>query len=80
MNNIILRKLEKLGLQYKVVTINRPNGKTGSCDGIMVYHDYFGLYPSAETMRKHNAVENIARAAGLRSEQRGHYTATLIYC
>lgn len=74
MNKYILRKLHAAGLDAKPVKL------TGNKNGIMVYHDYFGLYPNAETMRKHNAVENIARAAGLRSEQRGHYSATLIYC
>lgn len=80
MNNIILRKLEKLGLKYKVVTIVRPHGKTGSCIGIMVYHDYYALYPSKWALDMHNKVTHIANAAGLYSSERGHYSATLIYC
>lgn len=48
--------------------------------GVMVYHDYFGPYPDRDAIQKHNTACKIATKNGMRYEQRGHYTATLIYC
>ena len=75
----IIEQLNKIGAAYHGVTITNCNKGAEDRPGIMVYHDYSGLYPDRAAMEKHNAVMNIARRAGLKAEQRGHYTATLIY-
>ena len=75
----IVKQLEKIGVKYHGVTITNYNGSGTDTTGVMVFHDYNGLYPDKNALEKHNAVMNIARRAGLHAEQRGYYNATLIY-
>lgn len=71
--NTIIKKLTAAGLEYKEVQIYNPEKK-----GIMVYHDYSGIYPTEEAFRAHEKATAIARKYKAYSEPRGHYTATLI--
>ena len=75
----IQKQLDKIGVKYHGVTISNYDGSGTDKQGIMVFHDYNGLYPDKNALENHNAVMNIARRAGLKAEQRGHYSATLIY-
>ena len=73
----IIKALQRAELkQYKVVGFSDDPHKIG----VMVYHDYYGPYPDREAIQKHNTACRIAIKNGLRFEQRGYYTATLIYC
>lgn len=47
--------------------------------GIMVLHDYFGLYPTKDALNRCQAAQLIASRYKCKSEPRGHKTATLIY-
>ncbi len=47
--------------------------------GLMVHHDYSGPYPTAEALHLAQAARRVADRFGLRSEARGHKSATLIY-
>jgi len=73
----VIKALSAAGLtEYKAVNI--WNGD--SCKpGLMVKHDYDGLYPNAETHEKIRAVRKIAKRFGLSAETRGYYTGTLIF-
>ena len=72
----VIIALAKAGLtEYKPVTI--VNGDERK-PGIMVMHDYDGLYPGKEVFEKHHAACKIAKRFGLSAENRGHYVATLI--
>lgn len=73
----ITAALCKAGLtEYKPVTI--VNGDERK-PGIMVMHDYDGLYPGKEQFEKHYAACKIAKRFGLSAEKRGHCSATLIW-
>lgn len=67
--------LRKAGL-----TDTRTEKLTTGHYGVFVNHDYTGLYPDADALKKHATATRIADALGLRSEKRGHCSATLIYC
>lgn len=72
----IVKALEKAGLleENKICTLS--DGTTG----IMVSHDYNGMYPTLETHKKHIIVVKIAARYHCRKcEPRGFYKATLIY-
>lgn len=73
------RKLEAKGLDARLVTLHNIDGTGKTSPGIMVYHDYDGPYPTRETFDQHNTATAAADRNGFRSEQRGHYTATLIW-
>lgn len=62
-------------------TARRVMVSTGdeSTPGIMVSHDYEGLYPTFETWTTFYRIQKLARAAGFQSEERGYFTATLIW-
>lgn len=75
----IQNQLDKIGVKYNGVTITNYSGSGEDTAGIMVFHEYNGLYPDKNALEKHNAVMNIAGRAGLHAEQRGYYNATLIY-
>lgn len=75
----IEKQLDKIGVKYHGVTITNYSGSGEDKAGIMVLHEYNGLYPDKNALEKHNAVMNIAGRAGLHAEQRGYYNATLIY-
>lgn len=69
----VINALKRAGLDYKLYTL------TDGTAGVMVLHDYYGIYPQRETFAAHDTATAIATRRGLRSEQRGHYTGTLIY-
>ena len=71
--NSITTALKRAGIAFKICEL------TSGTYGVMAMHDYSGPYPSKEALTAHNTAEKIARRRGLRSEERGHYTATLIY-
>lgn len=73
MSSRILKALARAGLDA------RPVDLTGNRRGVMVQHDYYGLYPDAEAIRKAQQARRVAARLGYESETRGHYTATLIY-
>lgn len=73
--NTLCNRLVKNGLDAEIVILTRNNFPYHA---IRVKHDYNGLYPDGETMRKHHAACEIARRAGYKAEQRGSYTATYI--
>lgn len=73
----LVNALSRAGLnEYKIVGFSDDPQKVG----VMVYHDYYGPYPDREAIKKHNDAAKIAIKNKLRFEQRGYYTATLIYC
>lgn len=67
-----IKQLKKLGLTARPVTM------TEGREGIIVEHGYTGPYPDLTAMLAHNAATGWALKQGLYSEQRGHYTGTLI--
>lgn len=70
----LVSALTKVGLsEYKAVKL------TSGGMGLMVKHDYIGLYPTVEAYEKHYAACKVAKRFGLSAEKRGHVTATLIY-
>jgi len=69
---IAMKQLKKLGLNARPITL------TEGREGIMVEHDYTGLYPDLPAMLAHDAATAWAIKRGLYSEERGYYTATLI--
>lgn len=73
----IISELSKNGLD-KFKAVNIYDGEK-SRQGLLVEHDYCGLYPSDETFEKHHTVLKIAMKYGLKAERRGHYVSTLIY-
>lgn len=73
------RRLEAKGLDARLITLHNVDGSGKTAPGIMVYHDYNGPYPTRETFDAHNAAVAAATRNGFRSEQRGHYSATLIW-
>ena len=71
----VIIALAKAGLtEYKPVTIVHGDERK---PGLMVKHDYFGLYPGKEQFEKHYATCKIAKRFGLSAEKRGHCSATL---
>ena len=73
----VIIALAKAGLtEYKPVTICNGDERK---PGLMVKHDYFGLYPGKEQFEKHNAAVKIAKRFGLNAEKRGYCSATLIW-
>ena len=73
----VIAALEKAGLtDHKPVNVWQGEN---SKPGIMVMHDYSGLYPGKDTFEKYHAACKIAKRFGLSAENRGHYVATLIY-
>lgn len=57
----------------------QPVKLTGDRRGLLVRHDYIGPYPTADALRLADAARRVADRFGLRSEERGHKSATLIY-
>lgn len=45
---------------------------------IMIDHDYSGLYPDSSALAIHDAVSKIGAKYGYHTEQRGHWSGTLI--
>lgn len=64
---------------YTAESVNLWSDDGNARPGIMVKHDYFGLYPTQNALETHVAVVNIARRAGFNAEKRGYCTGTLIY-
>ncbi len=54
-------------------------GTENNRPGIMVSHNYEGTWPTPETWRAFYRIQKLARAAGFQSEERGYFTATLIW-
>ena len=79
----LFKALDAAGLDPRYVELGNHNGRDGSfvpvVKGIMIDHDYMGLYPDAESREIMNAARDMAKRAGFRSEVRGFYQATLIY-
>lgn len=75
----LYNKLMKQGYDVKRITVYNVNGSGKDVDGIMARHDYSGLYPTRDALETHTAISNIARRGGFTANNRGHYTATLIY-
>lgn len=73
----LYNKLLKSG--YEAEKINLWSNDGNARPGIMVKHDYCGLYPTKNALETHAAVVNIARRAGFNAEKRGYCTGTLIY-
>ena len=73
----LIRALATVGLT-KFKAVNVWDGDVCK-PGIMIEHDYTGLYPGVDQLEMHAAACKVARRLGLRAENRGHYTATLIY-
>lgn len=75
-----LRKsLLKKGFDARPITLHNINGTGETAPAIMVYHDYEGPYPTRATFDAHNAAAAAASRNGFKYEQRGHYSATLIW-
>ena len=80
MQSAIEKALTRAGFEYKPVRLYKTNSSSPeTVPAIMVYHDYTGEYPSAETWKRIYEVKRIAARHHLRRETRGYYTATLIY-
>lgn len=78
MNIVALyNKLIKSGYEAEKINLWSNDGKARP--GIMVKHDYCGLYPTKDALDIHAAVASIARRAGFQADKRGYCTATLIY-
>lgn len=75
----LYNKLAKQGYNVERITIYNVNGSGKDAAGIIARHDYNGLYPTRDALETHAAISNIARRAGFTANNRGHYTATLIY-
>lgn len=75
----LYNKLMKQGYDVKRITVYNVNGSGKDADGIIARHDYSGLYPTRDALETHTAISNIARRGGFTANNRGHYTATLIY-
>lgn len=73
----LYNKLRKSG--YDAESVNLWSDDGNARPGIMVKHDYCGLYPTQNVLETHAAVVNIARRAGFNAEKRGYCTATLIF-
>lgn len=73
----LYNKLIKSGYEAEKVNLWGNDGKARP--GIMVKHDYCGLYPTKDALDIHAAVASIARRAGFNADKRGYCTATLIY-
>lgn len=77
--NALYNGLRKKGLDARMITVHNVNGSGHDAPGIMVYHDYDGLYPTREALNACSAAEAYAARHGFHAEDRGYYTATLIY-
>ena len=77
--NTICNNLRKRGLDAQVITVHNHNGSGHDAPWIMVYHDYDGPYPSRDALQASDIATAYATRHGYSAEQRGHYTATLIY-
>ena len=75
----IYKRLTRAGLDCTVTTICNIGGTGRAAAAVIVKHDYFGPYPSAEALQAHAHAAALARRHGYQAPQRGHYTATLIY-
>lgn len=73
MENRVKNALRRAGLEFSPVEL------TGERRGLMVLHDYAGLYPTREALERGFLAKKIAYRYGLRAEDRGHKQATLIY-
>lgn len=70
----LVKALARAGLdEYKAVKMSDGG------DGVIVKHDYFGLYPDAAALEKAAAAARVAARLGYKSEPRGHKSGTLIY-
>ena len=47
--------------------------------GLLLRHDYDGTYPTRDVLFTHDLIRKAAARRGLRCEQRGNYTGTLVY-
>lgn len=75
----LIRALNRAGL-YETEPVKMTASSDGTPRaGIMVKHDYSGLYPTPDALTKCAQAQEIAEKLGLASEPRGHKTATLIY-
>lgn len=72
----LFNAMDKAGLNYRLVTIvNRDD----STSGVMVEHNYNGMYPDRNAIDKAAAAARIANKYNLKCEKRGHGVATLIF-
>ena len=77
--NTLCNGLRKKGLDAQIITVHNYHGSGHDAPGIMVYHDYDGPYPSRDALNSCDIATAYATRHGYSAEQRGHYTATLIY-
>ena len=75
----LLRSLQRAGLDARPTTVYNASDGRYTTPAIMVYHDYNGPYPTREAMNQHEEATARATRNGYHAEQRGHYTATLIF-
>lgn len=75
----LYNKLKKQGYDVEKITVYNVAGSGKDAGGIIVRHNYGGLYPTRDALEVHATISNIARRAGFTANSRGHYTATLIY-
>lgn len=74
--NQLFEIITREGYTARIVSVFTGEDET---PGIMVTHNYSGLYPSAETWETFYRIKKLARAAGYDSEARGYFTASLIF-
>lgn len=75
----LYNKLAKQGYNVERITVYNVNGSGKDAEGIIARHDYGGLYPTQDALEAHATIAKIARRGGFTANNRGHYTATLIY-
>lgn len=83
------KKLERMkkrieaetGCKCKIMTLYKwSNDPSTEYKGLMVEHNYDGMYPHSGIWQSIDAIRAIVRRyKGFKAEDRGFYTATLIY-
>lgn len=79
-NNDIMRAKAAAALKKAGITDFENVALTDNRPGIMVHHNYNGMYPTDGARRISAAAGRVAEKLNLKFESRGYYTATLIYC
>lgn len=71
------KKMKKAGFETKLTDYINKDGL--QIKALFIIHNYDGLYPTKAVFSKHDEITKLAKRNGFYSEERGHYSSTLIY-